>query len=240
VAFPHQAEPLGLCPPGRRDRDQRRVRLHRWPACTAAAQAAHPRPQQEPQPCAEKHFQEHLHAVDLAKNVFEIAVSNRACTIKEGKRLLRPQFEQFWGTRKPCRVVMDACSTSHFWGRHLLGLGFEVILLPPHYVRPYRRRNKTDRSDCEALLEAARCGGTHPVAVKTQVQQTLMALHRVRSQWLRTRTARINTMRGLLREFGVTVPLGSKLFMNGLHPAPSETAGIACHCAYVRRSSPSG
>jgi transposase len=103
-------------------------------------------------------------AVDLAKNVFEIAVAGRAGTIKERKRLSRPQFEEFWGTRAPCRVVMEACATSHFWARYLIARGFEVTLLPPHYVKPYRRRSKTDRSDCEALLEAVRCAGIHPVA----------------------------------------------------------------------------
>jgi hypothetical protein len=40
-------------------------------------------------------------AVDLAKNVFEIAVAGRAGTIRERKRLSRPQFEQFWSTRAP-------------------------------------------------------------------------------------------------------------------------------------------
>jgi transposase len=49
---------------------------------------------------------------------------------------------------------MEACATSHYWGRRLRSLGFDVILIPPHYVRPYVRRNKTDRTDCEALLEA--------------------------------------------------------------------------------------
>jgi transposase len=44
-----------------------------------------------------------------------------------------------------------------------------------------------------------------------------VALHRARSQWIATRTARINGMRALLREFGVAVPLGSKRFMNDLH-----------------------
>jgi transposase len=156
-------------------------------------------------------------AVDLAKNVFEIALSNRAGTVKERKRLSRVQFEQFWAARKPCRVVMEACATSHFWGRYLAARGFEINLLPPHYVRPYRRRNKTDRSDCEALLEADRCAGILPVPVKSENQQALVALHRVRSQWLATRTARINTMRALLREFGINVSTGSKLFMNGLH-----------------------
>jgi transposase len=112
---------------------------------------------------------------------------------------------------------MEACSGSHFWARYLVVRGFEVVLLPPHYVKLYRRRNKTDRADCEAILEADRCAGIHPVAIKTPDQQALLALHRVRSQWLETRTARINTMRALLREFGVVAPGGARRFMNGLH-----------------------
>ncbi len=156
-------------------------------------------------------------AVDLAKNIFELAVAGRAGTIRERKRLSRAQFERFWGTREPCRVVMETCASAHFWARFLITRGFEVILLPPYFVRPYRRRNKTDRADCEALLEADRCAGIHPVSVKSEDQQALLALHRVRSQWLQTRTARINAMRGLLHEFGVIAALGSKRFMNELH-----------------------
>jgi transposase len=76
-------------------------------------------------------------AVDLAKNVFEIPVAGRAGTIKERERISRPRFEQFLGTRDPCRVVMEACATSHFWARYLIARGFEATLLPPHYVKPY-------------------------------------------------------------------------------------------------------
>lgn len=111
---------------------------------------------------------------------------------------------------------MEACATSHFWARRLIGRGFEVILLPPHYVRPYVRRNKTDRTDCEALLEALRCSGIHPVAVKSEDQQAVAALHRVRSQWMATRTARINAARALLREFGITCALGAERFLREL------------------------
>ena len=156
-------------------------------------------------------------AVDLAKNVFEIAISPRPGVIHERKRLTRPQFEQFWAARASCLVVMEACSTSYFWARWLRARGFDAELLPPHYVRAYRRRNKTDRADCEAILEAHRCAGIHPVAIKSEDQQALIALHRVRSQWLETRTARINSMRALLREFGIITPAGSKRFMNDLH-----------------------
>ena len=79
-------------------------------------------------------------AVDLAKNVFEIAVSSRTGQVGERHRLSRPQFERFWSTRAPCRVILEACSSAHFWARYLISRGFEVVLLPPHYVRPYRRR----------------------------------------------------------------------------------------------------
>jgi transposase len=156
-------------------------------------------------------------AADTAKNVFEIAISQAAGQIRERRRMTRQQFERFWSTREPCRVVMEGCSGSHYWARLLTGLGFEVKLVPPHYVTPYRRRNKTDRADCEAILEADRCAGIHSITVKSETQQAIMALHRVRSQWMATRTARINGMRGLLREFGVTCALGAERFLTELH-----------------------
>jgi transposase len=90
-----------------------------------------------------------------------------------------------------------------------VALGFEVVLLPPHTVRPYVQRNKTDRRDCEAMLEAVKNPRTHPVSIKSEDQQTISALHRTRSQWMKTRTARINGIRGLLREFGLAVPTGA-------------------------------
>jgi transposase len=144
-------------------------------------------------------------AVDLAKDVFEVAISASTGRITERRRLSRLQFERFWCEREPCRVVMEACASAHFWARRLLGLGYEVTLLPAQYVRPYVRRNKTDRTDCEALLD---CAELRPVSVKSQDQQAILALHRARSQWMRTRTARINGMRGLLRESGVVSPRG--------------------------------
>jgi transposase len=91
-----------------------------------------------------------------------------------------------------------------------------VILRPPHYVRPCVRRNKTDRTDCEALLEALRCAGIHPVTLKSEEQQAITALHRLRSQWMATRTSRINTLRGLLSEFGLSRPPGATRFLREL------------------------
>jgi transposase len=150
-------------------------------------------------------------AIDLAKEIFEVAVANRAGRVIDRKRLTRRQFERFVETLAAgTNVVMEACGTAHYWGRRCQARGLGVRLLPVQYVRPYVRRNKTDRTDTEALLEANRCGGIQPVPVKTLEQQTLQALHRVRTQWQAARTARINVLRGLLREQGLPVPVGGR------------------------------
>jgi transposase len=77
-------------------------------------------------------------------------------------------------------------------------------------VKRYRDGNKTDRTDTKSLLEASRNEEIRPVPLKSVPQQTITSLHRLRSAWMATRTARINTMRGLLRELGWTIPLGAK------------------------------
>jgi transposase len=116
-------------------------------------------------------------AVDIAKDVFELAVARPSGKIIGRKRLTRSQFERFWSTREPGQVAMEACGSAHHWARQLIALGFEVTLLPPKYVRPYRQRNKTDKVDCEAVLEAFRLPRIKPVAVKSPDQQAILALH---------------------------------------------------------------
>jgi transposase len=149
-------------------------------------------------------------AVDLAKSVFQIAVSHHPGKVAESHRLTRGQFLPFFAERQPARVVMEACGTAHYWGRRLAELGHEPVLLPPHALRPYVSRNKTDSADARALLEAQRNEDIHPVPIKTEAQQTLMALHRIRATWMRERVARLNLLRAALRELGWVIPLGAR------------------------------
>ena len=149
-------------------------------------------------------------AVDLAKSVFEVAVSQRPGKVAERKRLSRGQFSRLLAERAPSTVVMEACGTAHFWGREAESHGHRVVLLPPHAVRPYVLRNKTDGADAKALLEAVRNEAIRPVPVKSVDQHMLGALHRLRSTWMATRTARLNTLRGLLRELGFSIPVGAR------------------------------
>ena len=150
-------------------------------------------------------------AVDLAKNVFELAVTDTEGRIDERLRLNRARFAAFFVQRPACRVLMEACGSAHYWARRISAHGHCVELLPAQYVRRYVRRSKTDRADAAALIEAARCSEIRPVPVKTLEQQQVLGLHRLRAQWMSTRHRYLNTLRGLLREFGVAIPQGAHI-----------------------------
>jgi transposase len=151
-----------------------------------------------------------LIAVDLAKSVFEIGVSERPGKISERHRLQREQFLAFFVNRPRATVIMEACSSAHYWAREIERHGHGVVLLPPGQVRPYVLRNKTDRTDVRGMLEAYRNEDIKPVPIKTVEQQILGSLHRVRAAWVAERTAKINTLRGLLRELGIVIPVGAE------------------------------
>jgi transposase len=148
-------------------------------------------------------------AVDLAKNVFQVAVSENPGKVSESHRLSRTQFLSFFAQRPPSQVVLEACGSAHFWARELKQLGHQVRRLPADQVRAYVPRNKTDAADARALLEAHRNERIRTVPVKTVEQQVLTSLHRMRSSWMNERTAKGNVVRGLLRELGLTIPVGA-------------------------------
>ena len=166
-------------------------------------------------------------AVDLAKSVFEVAVSRRPGKVDESHRLSRSRFQRFFAEREPLEVLMEACGTAHHWGRTLEAMGHRVTLLPPGDVSRYRDGNKTDRADAKALLEAARNDAIDAVPVKSLDQQAIAALHRVRSGYQQTRTARINAVRGHLREFGIVIPTGASRVVPLARAALEEGAAPA-------------
>jgi transposase len=155
-------------------------------------------------------------AVDLSKTVFEIAVSNHPGRVCERRRLSRAQLVPFFANRPAATVLLEACGSAHHWARQIEPLGHQVLLLPPHQTRRYVLRDKTDGADADALLEAHRNEKILPVPVKTIAQQTLTALHRIRSGWVQTRTARLNAIRGTLREIGLFIPQGARQVLPAL------------------------
>lgn len=155
-------------------------------------------------------------AVDIAKTVFEVAVSEEPGRINERRRLSRSKLRGYFAQREPATVLLEACGSAHYWARELQNFGHKVVLLAPHQAVRYRLRRKTDRTDAKALLEAYRNEEIQPVPVKSVTQQCIAALHRLRSEWLATRTARINGVRGIPRELGF-IPVGAHHVVPRVH-----------------------
>ncbi len=143
--------------------------------------------------------------IDLAKNVFRVhGVDAKGRTVV-ARQLRRRQLLPFMVQLQPCLVGMEACGGAHHWAREIAKLGHEVKLMSPRFVRPYVKSNKNDAKDGEAICEAVVRPSMRFVAVKSQTQQEVLALHRVRSLLIRDRTALMNQIRGLLAECGIIV-----------------------------------
>lgn len=149
-----------------------------------------------------------LIGIDLAKNVFHMhAVDNKGNQIKALK-LSRLKLREYLHRSETVIVAMEACASSHFWGRLCISLGHEVRLISPQFVKPFVKSNKNDRNDARAICEAALRPDMHFVPVKTVEQQAVLSLHRIREVLTGQRTATINQLRGLLCEFGLPAPVG--------------------------------
>ena len=148
--------------------------------------------------------------IDLAKNVFQVHGTDAAGNAVLTKKLSRAQMIEFFSKVTPCLIGVEACSSAHYWGRRLTEMGHTVKLMPPQYVKPYVKTNKNDARDAEAICEAVTRPNMRFVPIKTEEQQAVLALHRVRDGIVKQRTALSNQIRGLLAEFGIVVAKGSK------------------------------
>jgi transposase len=146
--------------------------------------------------------------VDLAKNVFQIHGVDAEGAVIIRRQLRRRQVLPFFKKQPSCLVGIEACATSHHWGREISRLGHEVRLMAPRYVKPYVKRNKNDMADAEAICEAVTRPTMRFVEIKTREQQSVLMLHRTRQLFVRQRTTLINALRAHLAEFGIVAGIG--------------------------------
>ena len=146
--------------------------------------------------------------IDLAKRVFQLHGAAADGSVVFRKKLSRAQLLPFLAGQPRCTVAMEACATSHFWGREAAGLGHRVELIAPIYVKPFVRREKIDMADAEAIAEAASRPTMRFVAVKSEASQARAMVFRTRDLMVRQRTQAINALRGHLAEFGIVAPQG--------------------------------
>lgn len=146
--------------------------------------------------------------LDLAKNVLQVHGVD-----EHGKTVLRRQLPRgkvlaFFACLEPCLVGMEACAGAHHWARALLKQGHDARLIAAQFVRPYRKNDKNDQNDAEAICEAAGRPNMRFVPIKSVEQQAVLSLHRVRQLRVAERTALVNQVRGLLAEYGIVAARG--------------------------------
>jgi transposase len=149
-----------------------------------------------------------LVGVDLGKHTFHLHGQDKKGNPVLRKKLSRKQLIEFFATLHACTVVMEACAGAHHMARKLVGFGHRVKLISPHFVRPFVKSNKNDFVDAEAICEAASRPAMRFVTPKTESQQILSALHRVRESLVRDRTKTVNQIHAFLLEFGHSLPAG--------------------------------
>jgi transposase len=147
--------------------------------------------------------------IDLAKNVFSLHGVDAAGKAVLRRTVRRERLVETVAALSPCLIGMEACSGAHQWGRCFQKYGHTVRLMAPKFVSPYRKSEKNDGNDAEAVCEAVSRPSMRFVPVKSAEQQALLTLHRVRQGFVVQRTALINRLRGLMSEFGVVMPLRS-------------------------------
>jgi len=146
--------------------------------------------------------------IDLAKNVFQVHGVDKSGHVAVRRAMKRDDMLPYFANLEPCLIGMEACGSAHYWARKLMALGHTVKLMAPQFVKPYVKSNKNDARDAEAICEAVSRPNMRFVPVKNAEQQAVLSIHRAREGFVKARTAQGNQIRGLLGEFGITIPQG--------------------------------
>ena len=148
------------------------------------------------------------YGLDVAKRVFQLHWVEAHTGEIVNRRFGRDELIGFLAQRPSGRVALEACGSGHWWARKIQALGHEVVLLHAKFIRPFVQTNKTDAADARAIWTAVQQPEMRTVAAKTEDQQAMLALHRMRALLVKFRTMQVNQLRGLLYEFGATFRAG--------------------------------
>ena len=166
-----------------------------------------------------------IYGLDLAKRVMQLHWVDWDTGEIHRKQVKRGKLLEFFVNRDPGIIAMEACGSAHYWARELGKLGHEARLIAAQFVRPFVKTNKNDAADAAAIWEAVQRPDMRFVAVKSEEQQSVLTLHRVREQLIKIRTMQINAIRGLLYEFGADLRQGRERGMKEIPGALTELEG---------------
>jgi transposase len=139
--------------------------------------------------------------VDIAKSVIQVHWVDPETGEVVNKAIKRDKVLAYFANRSACLIGMEACGGAHHWARQLTKMGHQVKLTPPKFVKAFNIGNKSDPADARAIWMATQIP-SKAVVIKSEEQQAVLALHRMRQQLVKFRTMQINSLRGLLAEYG--------------------------------------
>ncbi len=158
-----------------------------------------------------------LFGIDLSKHSFQGCLVDRDNQEISNRKYTRKGLINWLSRQRPMVVAIEACGCSHYWARVIQRLGHEVKILAPTSVSAFRLGHKTDATDARAIAIAARQPKLKTVAPKSEEQQGLQGIERIRQHLSDHLTATSNMVRGLLAEFGFVIPKGKKAFKEKVH-----------------------
>lgn len=166
-------------------------------------------------------------AVDLAKNVFQLAGEDRTGKVIYEHRIKSRQAFFECLNALPCSVtvLMETGPGAQAWARQLQSKGNPVRILPAQSVQKHRCGPKNDRNDVIAILQAGRDQYISSVPIKSTTALAVQALHRSRRGYGKRSTALSNQIRGLLMEQGITLAQGDLPIRQGV-PLILEDASV--------------
>jgi len=163
--------------------------------------------------------------IDIAKSVFQVCVWMIDGSVAWNRKISRQKLLDTLHQFEPGTLIaMEACSTSHYWGRTFSAMGFSIRLIPAQYVKAFVRSQKNDANDALAICETACRPGIHFVPVKTTEQQDIKALRNTRQLMVEQRTALANQLRSLLAEYGLIIPVGIQCLQQHLSEFIEDTS----------------
>src|SRR5215831_3020429 len=145
--------------------------------------------------------------IDLGKTTFHLVALGERSKVLLRKKFSRAQLLAYAANLPSSLIGWEACAGAHFMGTALREQGHQVRLIPAQFIKPYRKSNKNDFIDAEAIAEAVTKENMRFVQIKTEEQLDVQAMHRVRDRLVQRRTALINEIRGFLLERGITFPV---------------------------------
>jgi transposase len=146
--------------------------------------------------------------LDLAKNIFQIHAVDASGAEIDKRAIRRGKLPGYFAALPPVTIGMEACSSSHHWAREFEAMGHTVMLIPPIYVKPFVKRQKTDAADAMAICEAMGRPGMRCVPVRSIENQAAKMVHGVRETLSGQRVQLLNALRGHLAEAGVIAAQG--------------------------------